>query len=65
MTPGVKAAIARGQSTAALVELERARLYGAADSLVETVGLTAALVVLDSVKARLVAARQGQEGWVA
>ncbi len=65
MTPAVEAAIARGRITADLIALERARIFGAATALAEVVGVSATLTIIEGVKARLVAERQGQEGWVA
>jgi len=55
---------ARARLKADLVNIERARIYGAAKTIAEQTNLTAALMVFDATRARLVRDCQGQEGWV-
>lgn len=65
MTADTDAAISRMHLTSDTIARERARLFGSAMTLADTVGLTHALTILDSTKARLVASRSDKGGWVA
>lgn len=65
MTADTDAAISRMRHTSDVIVTERARLFGSAMTLADTVGLTNTLTILDSTKARLVASRSDKEDWVA
>lgn len=54
----------RAKITAATVEAERARIYGAARNIAEQANLNAALMVLDAIKLRLVRAYHDKGGWI-
>lgn len=57
-------AASRAKLTADIIEIERARIFGAALTIAELTNVTAALMVLDAAKARLVRMTSGREGWI-